>query len=114
MSNYGSILYVATLDTESGLSNKIVAIKTINGSVLWQTSLLESGFAASSLLSGDGKVLYSAAYDGSIYGFSPTNGSILWKYTPSVGESFDSSPAVDFNGTIFIGGFTGTLYAIGK
>lgn len=120
----GSTVYVATFDNVSGLDrSRVLAYRTVDGSPVWDETAIPAfnpGFTSSPALSNDGSVLYIGCYDGNIYGIDTASGAILWTFNPAPKDSsgnplteyFDSSPGVGANGTIYIGGVTGRVYAI--
>ncbi|MFY7954059.1 MAG: PQQ-binding-like beta-propeller repeat protein, partial [Armatimonadaceae bacterium] len=64
-------------------------------------------------LSSDGTMLYIGCDDGKIYGVSTADGAKSWAFdSGDTGEYFESTPAVGADGTIYIGGASGRVYAI--
>ena len=70
---------------------------------------------SSPVLSADGSRAYVGCYDGSLYGLDASNGTVAWTFSTPAGtgvEYNDSSFAVGADGTLYIGGVTGNVYAI--
>ena len=113
----GTTIYVATFDNTSGLDrSRVLAINAADGTHKWNTAAMPSfnpGFTSSPVVSFDGSKLYIGCYDGKLYGVNTTDGSVAWAYAPTApGEYFDSSPAIGADGTLYIGGVSGTFYAV--
>lgn len=47
----------------------------------------------------------------SFFAVNGTTGALLWRY--DAGNAFFSSPAIGADGTVFVGGIDGTVYAWG-
>jgi outer membrane protein assembly factor BamB len=94
----------------------VLALNAADGTHKWNTASLPTfnpGFTSSPVVSFDGSKLYIGCYDGKLYGVNTTDGSVAWAFTPTAaGEYFDSSPAIGANGTLYIGGVSGTFYAV--
>jgi outer membrane protein assembly factor BamB len=131
----GQVLYVATLDNVSGTDDsKIAAIRADTGAQIWRTQsgIFSDGFTSSPAISNAGDVLYIGNFNGKIYGINATvdvsdpanplptanSGNITWTLTtppPAAGQpdnNIESSPAVGADGTVYLGGFSGEIYAI--
>jgi outer membrane protein assembly factor BamB len=113
----GTTIYIATFDNTSGLDrSRVLAINAADGTHKWNTATLPTfnpGFTSSPAVSFDGSKLYIGCYDGKLYGVNTTDGSVAWAFTPTAAdEYFDSSPAIGADGTLYIGGVSGTFYAV--
>jgi len=113
----GTTIYVATFDNTSGLDrSRVLALNAADGTHKWNTATLPSfnpGFTSSPAVSFDGSKLYIGCYDGKLYGVNTADGSVAWSFAPTAaGEYFDSSPAIGADGTLYIGGVSGTFYAV--
>ncbi|MCG2809770.1 MAG: PQQ-binding-like beta-propeller repeat protein, partial [Candidatus Portnoybacteria bacterium] len=85
-----------------------------NGELVWQNQDLSNGdWVKAPVLDSDG-IIYTVSQIGpgdnsrNVYALNPQDGSIIWK---SASSTFDTAPALDDNGTIFVGGIYG-LYAL--
>lgn len=116
-------VYFATFDNTGGNGNQVFGISaagTPGGQPqsVFFAQTFPQGFTSSPAVSPDGTQLYIGSYDGNVYGLNTDNGSTSFVFaTPpapinSLPEQFDSSPALAPDGTIYIGGFSGNLYAI--
>jgi len=81
-----------------------------SGNQLWHAT--SGGSVSSSVaLSADGSTLYYGAYDGYLYARETATGAVKWKYHLGT-EVRASSPALDANGTVYIGCYDHKVYAI--
>ena len=112
----GSKLYVATFDNISGLDeSRLWVLDTSTGGELVRGDILPAGIVSSPVLSADGSMVYVGCYDGNLYGIAATTGAVAWNYATPAGsgvEFVDSSFAIGADGTLYIGGVTGSVYAI--
>jgi len=79
----------------------------VNARILLWTYSAEDWFESSPILY-EG-ILYIASYDGIVYAFNSSTGSVKW--TLDLGDKVKASAAAS-NGKIFIGCYDGFLYAI--
>jgi outer membrane protein assembly factor BamB/subtilisin family serine protease len=71
----------------------------------------EQSMVGSPALNATGDTVYVGAADDALHAVDATNGRVRWKCR--TGEAlWKSSPAVDSNGVIYVGGWDGKLYAI--
>ncbi len=130
--NYNGILYAITngevkwaYDTGSGIwysspaigsdgtiyiANYAPALYAItNGQLKWSFSL-DGWYTYSSPAIGPDNTVYIADYSGNSKLYAITNGSLKW--SNSIGSYCQASPALDDDGTVYIGSGNGYLYAI--
>ena len=124
-------VYLATYDVSTGqVNSRVFSLDPVTGAEnpawpLTQNGIrggiqLPQGVTSSPAVSADGAVIYFGCYDGNIYGLNTTDGSARFKTLAPVGSNatfsavtFDSSPAVASDGTVYIGGYDdGQVYAI--
>lgn len=96
LSNDGSAIYVV-LQSSIGQQDRLVALKSSNGTVLWEMSFVTRSRSTPALAS-DGTV-YVGSDDKKFYAISSVDGSIQWTY--DAGGTITSAPAVDPQGTIY-------------
>jgi len=84
-------LNVSTFDITKG-KGELVAINVSSGKILW-TKLFNSINVGAATVVND--IVFTATYDGTIYGFKTTTGDQLFKYTASAG--INGWPAVAGN-----------------
>lgn len=113
----GTKVYVATFDNTSGLDrSRVLALNVADGTYAWDATTLPSfnpGFTSSPAVSADGSTLYIGCNDGKVYGINTTSGALAWTFNPGkANEFFDSSPAIGADGTLYIGGGSGSFYAV--
>lgn len=95
-------------------ANNVYAIDTTsdpNGNdPKWTYSITGDLISSGAALSADGKTLYFGTHtNGLLYAINTADGSMKWNYT--TGE-IDNTPVVGPDGTIYVGTYTGVLYAI--
>ena len=91
-------------------ADKIVAVNP-NGTLKWEygtTNSIRSGIA----LSNDESVVYGGDLSSGLYAIYTTNGSLKWKYDPSIVGGIWSGISVDDNDNIYFGSEIESLYSI--
>jgi outer membrane protein assembly factor BamB len=100
-----------------GGSGKMVSYTTAApGTLRWSRNTSDSGEAeASPALSNDGKTVYFADDDGTVYALATADGAVRWTHT-GLGTvppaRLASSPGVGSDGTVYVGGANGSVYAL--
>jgi subtilisin family serine protease/outer membrane protein assembly factor BamB len=84
---------------------------TSTGQQRWVYTVARLGTSSSPALSPDGTTVYFAGYDGVLHAVNTANGAARWTF-PLGKEVRASSPAVDANGTVYIGAYDNLLYAV--
>ncbi|MDX1935274.1 MAG: PQQ-binding-like beta-propeller repeat protein [Capsulimonadales bacterium] len=129
-------IYIATLDNSSGsFDHKVVGLNAADGTEVWRTpvGLFPEGFTSSPILSGDGTALYIGCFDGNVYAVDadPANANaehglvqvnvggtltdwIFPTVSPGQSNNLESSPTVDKQGHLYIGGLDGRVFSIGN
>ncbi len=85
---------------------------TAAGQQRWVYTGARLGTSSSPALSPDGSTVYFAGYDGLLHAVNTATGSARWTFRLGA-EVRASSPAVDANGTVYVGAYDGLLYAVG-
>ncbi len=98
-------LYFGTLS-----SGRLYSV-TSAGVLRWTYTGATLGTSSSPTLSADGGTVYFGAYDSKFHAVSTATGAARWTF-PLGREVRASSPAVDANGTVYIGCYDGLIYAI--
>ncbi len=98
-------LYFGTLT-----SGRLYSV-TPTGTQRWMYTDARLGTSSSPALSPDGSTVYFAGYDGFLHAVDTATGAARWTYKLG-GEVRASSPAVDSNGTIYVGSYDNLLYAV--
>jgi outer membrane protein assembly factor BamB len=70
-----------------------------------------AGIWTSGVLSADGRTIYFGANKGGMYALRTSDGSKVWE-APLFGGSIYASPALDRNGTLYVGTTTGHVFAL--
>jgi outer membrane protein assembly factor BamB len=98
-------IYFGAIDDQ-----KIYALKP-NGTLKWSKTTGNTVYS-SPALSPDETVIYVGSMDGKVYALDATTGTDKpgWPYTTS--GSVYSSPAVASDGSIYVGSFSGSVYAL--
>ncbi|MGC4047241.1 MAG: PQQ-binding-like beta-propeller repeat protein [Armatimonas sp.] len=109
-------LCVTTYDNVSGLDeNRLWVLDASAGQAIVVGEVLPAGVVSSPALSADGSQVYVGCYDGKLYGIDTLTGAVSWTVAPAgvgVDEFFDSSFAISTDGKIYIGGASGSVYAL--
>ncbi len=111
----GNVIFPSSKFTDTGADSGYITSLDYNGNLNWRTAIGhywdDGAFINSGLVSdAEGKI-----YCGSSYGTSTnfwcldSNGTILWKLSLE-GYEYDTSPAINSEGTLYIGTHLGSLY----
>ena len=79
------------------------------GTLKWRTKL-GAAVHSSPSISVDGNTLYIGCADGKFRALNKISGNVIW--TIATASRIDSSPAVDYDNTIYIGSVDKSVYAI--
>jgi outer membrane protein assembly factor BamB len=79
-----------------------------NGKLVWKFETEEALWGSPVT---DGKTIYLAGMDHSVYALDPKTGKVVWK-TEDVGGSFADKPALSADGILYIGNFNNEMLAI--
>ena len=82
-----------------------VDTSSATGTLKWEFNTIpggKTGIPSSASIGADGTI-YVGSWDGNLYALSPTDGTVKWTYTTSIGQTFaNSAPAIGADGTIYI------------
>ena len=101
-----------------GGAGKMVSLQTASpGTQRWSVPTSGSGLyvQSSPALSNDGTAVYFADDRGTVYARATTDGHELWTYSglgTVPASSMPSSPGVGADGTVYVGGANGKVYAL--
>src|SRR6185436_15310385 len=93
-----------------GTDSQLYAVDK-DGNTVWAFPA-DDAIYSSPAVSTDGAVIYCATTNGTIYAVNAGSGKERWNYPAGASAFFFSSPAIGADGTVYIGGEDGNLYAI--
>jgi len=92
-------------------NGKLYAVNP-DGTVKWATSSTGSNILSSPVVAMNGTVYVGSMHPSTnLYGFNPTNGSVLSGWPVTVTNGVRSSPAIGSDGSVYVGGLDGKVYA---
>ena len=114
---YGGMVYVGITNLNSGLG-QLDTLYKLNGQTGALVKKMVFGpvhnFSIKSTPIADGKLIYIATTNDSIYAIDTGTAAVQWRFgETSAGGSFISSPTI-FNGQLYIASTSGNVYAIDK
>ncbi|MCH7689406.1 MAG: PQQ-binding-like beta-propeller repeat protein, partial [Planctomycetes bacterium] len=99
-----------------GTDASVVALNKITGEVIWKTSLPKNtaAYVASQVATLDGIRQYLIFLGSGLFGISPKNGDVLWKYERLAGRSNSLTPLVRGNEIFCASAYQNQAYALLK
>lgn len=104
-------VYVPVDLTEFGIAQSGIVVLNPDGSVFRRLQTFTGGFAGGISFSADATTIYAGSLDGNVYAFNSQSLALRWRYATN-STITTSTPAVDIDGSIYVGAQDGRLYAL--